>query len=85
MINDNFSTVSSLLNSVSLVILQDFICPFKPQLTDKTATIISKVLVLILGGVAIVLVLFARYFGAGIMSVSCMTTNPFSKKYRTVL
>lgn len=64
------STVSSLFNSGALVILQDFIRPFKPNLSEKHATIISKILVLVLGAVAIVLVLFARYFGAGLFSVS---------------
>ena len=66
-----YSTVSSLLNSAALVILQDFVRPFRPNLTENQATVVSKVLVFVLGAVDIALVLFARFFGAGLMSVSC--------------
>ena len=66
----HFSTVSSTLNSIAAVILQDFIRPYKPSLSDKNATIITKGVSIALGAVAILLVLFARYFGSGVLSVS---------------
>ena len=75
----HYSSVSSLLNSAALVILQDFVRPLRPNLTESQATIISKVLVFVLGAVDIALVLFARFFGAGLMSVSedCGYEVPF--------
>ena len=64
------STASSTLNSSAAIILQDFVRPCRPNLSDKSATLISKLLSLGLGLASITLVLFARYFGSGILSVS---------------
>ncbi len=51
-----FSTLSSVLNAVALVILEDFIRPFNPTLEEKTATRITKGISLAVGGVGIGLV-----------------------------
>ena len=65
-----FSTISSTLNALAAIILEDFIRPLRPNLSEKNATILTKIVSFLMGGVAIVLVLFARYFGQGILSVS---------------
>lgn len=67
------STVSSTLNSTAAVVMQEFVRPWKPNLSDKHATIITKVLSLVFGVLPILLVLFAKYFGSGILSV-CHTS-----------
>ncbi len=37
-----FSSLSSCLSAVALVVLEDFIRPFHPALTEKSATLITK-------------------------------------------
>ena len=58
------------MNAAAAILLQDFVRPCKPNLSEKSATLITKLLSLGLGAVAIAFVLFARYFGRGIASVS---------------
>ena len=65
----SYSTISSLLNSGALIILEDFVKPCKPGLTDKKATVISKIIAFSMGIVALILVLFIRYAGGGVLSV----------------
>ena len=58
------------MNSSAAVILEDFVRPCRPNMSDKQATVISKIISLIIGVVCIVLVLFAKQFGSGLLSVS---------------
>ncbi|XP_070536578.1 sodium-coupled monocarboxylate transporter 2-like [Ptychodera flava] len=65
------STLSSGLNSMAAVIHEDFIKPWRccHKISDKTSTIILKVLSTLLGGLAIVFVFVVSQFGM-IMQVS---------------
>ena len=64
------STISSLLNSGALILLEDFVKPCMPGLTDKKATVVSKVMAFSMGIVALILVMFIKYTGSGVLSVS---------------
>ncbi|XP_070536572.1 sodium-dependent multivitamin transporter-like [Ptychodera flava] len=65
------STLSSGLNSMAAVIHEDFIKPWRccVNMSDKTSTIILKILSTLLGGLAIVFVFVVSQFGM-IMQVS---------------
>lgn len=49
----SLSTISSCLNGISAIILKDFILLCAPNMPSPTRTVISKVIVLITGGVAL--------------------------------
>jgi hypothetical protein len=72
-----------LLNSGALVILEDFVRPCKPGLSDKKATVVSKVIALSLGIVSLLLVVLIKFAGKGIISVSilniCYIYNIYKK------
>ena len=75
------STISSTVNALAANVLEEFIRPWKPDLSEKKATIITKVVSLVMGGLAIVLVLFARYFGRGILSVSVLIISFYARHW----
>ena len=64
------STISSIINATATVLLADIVRPLRPSLTDTQATIITKVLSLVIALLSVVFVLFARNFGHGLISVS---------------
>ena len=48
------SALSSGMNSVALVVLEDFIKPFRPNISDKSSVRITKILALVIGIVSFV-------------------------------
>ena len=64
-----FSIISSNLNASAAILLEEVVRPFRPKLSEKSATMICKALTFGVGAVSIILVLFARYFGSGVVTV----------------
>ena len=69
--------MSSMLSSTATVVMEDMVRPLflwrcKRKISDKHATIINKVVAVVMGFVSIVFVLFAMNFGKSIVSVSFM-------------
>ncbi|GAB6029398.1 Sodium-coupled monocarboxylate transporter 1 [Chamberlinius hualienensis] len=58
------STLSSVLNAVSTIALVDFIKPMTTNMSDKTATLISKIIGFLYGGIVVGLTLVVEYFGS---------------------
>ncbi|XP_078583638.1 sodium-coupled monocarboxylate transporter 1-like isoform X2 [Branchiostoma floridae x Branchiostoma japonicum] len=58
------STMSSGLNSLSAVTLEDFVKPYKKNLTEAQYTIITKVLVAIYGGLMVLMAWVSSYLGS---------------------
>ena len=65
-----FSTISSLLNTTAAIVLEEFVRPCRPNISDRRAAVASKIISLIMGVICIVLVLFAKQFGSSLLSVS---------------
>lgn len=59
----DFSTVSSGLNSLAAITLEDFVRYFYPNMSDKTATIVSKSLSVVYGLICFGLVFVAEQLG----------------------
>lgn len=55
---------------MATVLMTDIVRPWKPNMTDHQATIVTKVLSVVVGAISVVFVLFAQNFGQGLLSVS---------------
>ena len=66
----SLSTVSSAINSLAAVTLEDYIRPVLPHLADSSLNIIMKVLALAFGGVCIGLAFLADLLGTGVLQAS---------------
>jgi len=64
-----YSTVSSGLNSLAAITLEDYVRYFYPHLEDRTATKISKILAIVYGLISFGLVFVAEQLG-GVLQVS---------------
>ncbi|XP_019638104.1 PREDICTED: sodium-coupled monocarboxylate transporter 1-like [Branchiostoma belcheri] len=58
------STMSSGLNSLSAVTLEDFVKPYKKNLTEAQYTVITKILVAIFGGLMMLMAWVSSYLGS---------------------
>merc|ERR1712141_317219 len=63
----SLSTVSSAINSLAAVTLEDYIRPCRPHLADSSVNIIMKLLALAFGGVCIALAFLADLLGTGVL------------------
>lgn len=69
----SLSTVSSALNSLAAVTVQDYILPFAPKslgIGEKQATKISKILACVYGGVCMTIAFSAKLLGTGVLQAS---------------
>ena len=66
----SLSTVSSAINSLAAVTLEDYIRPCRPDLSDSSVNIIMKLLALAFGGVCIALAFLADLLGTGVLQAS---------------
>ena len=66
----SLSTVSSAINSLAAVTLEDYVRPCRPDLADSSINIILKLLALAFGGVCIALAFLADLLGTGVLQAS---------------
>ena len=66
----SLSTVSSAINSLAAVSLEDYIRPWLPDLSDKQIAVIIKILALSFGGACIALAFMADLLGTGVLQAS---------------
>ena len=66
----SLSTVSSAINSLAAVTLEDYVRPCRPDLADSSINIIMKLLALAFGGVCIALAFLADLLGTGVLQAS---------------
>jgi len=58
------------MSAIAAIILQEFVKPCRPNMTDRTATIVSKLIALSMGGLLILLTFFAKNVGVGLFTVT---------------
>ena len=66
----SLSTVSSAINSLATVTLEDYIRPWLPNLSDKQISVVLKFLAFSFGGVCIALAFLADLLGTGVLQAS---------------
>jgi len=64
---------------MAAVILEDMVKRCSPKTTETQGAVISRLLTIIIGAISIALVLFARYFGTGMLSVSALLLCNYTK------
>lgn len=63
------STISTTISAISAIMLQDVVKACKPNISDSTATKVSKVICVFAGAFSLLLVIASRYLDAGIVTV----------------
>ncbi|CAK8694692.1 unnamed protein product [Clavelina lepadiformis] len=63
------STISSGINALSALVLEDFVIPWKPRLNDKKKVVIGKVTALITGCLVAIMAFATQCFGGTVVSI----------------
>ncbi|VDI50310.1 Hypothetical predicted protein [Mytilus galloprovincialis] len=66
----SLSTISSGYNAIAAILLEDFVKPCFPKMTSTTKTVLSKMAIIVCGGVCLLIAYIVSQLGGSILQVS---------------
>lgn len=61
-----------MISGCATVLMADVVKPLRPRMSDTNATIVTKVLTVVVGIVSVIFVIFAKNFGYTLISVGIL-------------